>query len=66
MGRGKTMVEFFSLEMVARVCRYLKEGKGELREGLKGRGVLIIKGCKRQYKSALVQECTCCTQPVAT
>ena len=31
MGRGKTMVEFFSLEMVARVWRYLEGGEREVK-----------------------------------
>ena len=54
MGRGKTMVEFFSLEMVARVWRYLVRGRrGELWEvemgGLEGRrcySTVLSKGCK--------------------
>ena len=32
MGMGKTMVEFFSEDIVARVCRYLEEEEEEAEE----------------------------------
>ena len=38
MGRGKMMVEFFSAEMLCRVCRYLCSGEKESKSSrLKGR-----------------------------